>query len=315
MSEGLHIICFGEPMVELRSATGGLLSQGFGGDVYNTLIHLNRLMGPSVKASLCTAIGSDTFSDDFQALLKDEGVSSDYLVRDENGTMGLYAITLDDAGERSFTYWRGQSAARHFMSHAELKSDSIIADADMIYFSGITLAIQSDREREAFFDLLNKARAKGTKIAFDPNYRARLWGDSETARKWTRTAYKISDIIFTGTEDERLFESRISEDIIANILKKHGDRDIVVTDGINRVYAHCGGHKHTVPTIDVVSVVDTTGAGDAFNAGFLSVYLRGGTPEEALANANRLAAYIVTVRGAIPSLSDFKTNYHGQSAI
>ncbi|WP_416877251.1 sugar kinase [Litorimonas sp.] len=315
MNDLLHIVCFGEPMVELRSANGGLLSQGFGGDVYNTLIHLNRLMGEKVNASLCTAIGSDTFSDDFENLLNEEGVSTDYLIRDKTGTMGLYAITLDEAGERSFTYWRGQSAARHFMSHPDLKLSDLIANSDLIYFSGITLAIQSDSEREGFFNLLNKAKANGAKIAFDPNYRARLWEDREIARKWTRAAYKISDIIFTGTEDERLFESRTSEEIIANILKKHGERDIVVTDGINRVHAYCGGENHTVPTIDVVTVVDTTGAGDAFNAGFLSVYLQGGTPEDALANANRLASYIVTVRGAIPPLSDFKTNYHGQSAI
>lgn len=312
----VKVFAIGEAMAELSAAnsetSSSLLKAGYGGDVINTLIHLNRLMGDTLEGTFVSGIGQDIFSDGFRDLLEKEGLSLDGLVTDEARNIGLYAIKLDPDGERSFTYWRDTSAARTMLSHEEFPNKAIAANADMVYFSGITLAILSEEDREALFFTLEEAKSNGSKIAFDPNYRERLWENEETAKRWIRRAYKLSHLIFTGTEDERLFESTTSEQIIETIIKIHGERDIVVTDGINRVQAHVNGKNISVPTIDVVSVVDTTGAGDAFNAGFLSVYLSGGTAEDALATANQLAAYVVTIRGAIPREEEFRVNYHGR---
>jgi len=312
----VKLFAIGEAMAELSSAdsetSSSLLKAGYGGDVINTLIHLNRLMGKNLDGVFVSGIGQDIFSDGFVELLKKEGLSTKGLITDTQRNIGLYAIKLDPEGERSFTYWRDTSAARTMLAHDAFPKDKIIATSDMIYLSGITLAILSEADRESLFSILESAKSNGAKIAFDPNYRARLWNDEEIAKTWIRRAYKLSNLIFTGTEDERLFDSTTSEQIIETILERHGERDIVVTDGINRVQAHVNGKRIGVPTIPVVSVVDTTGAGDAFNAGFLSVYLSGGTAEDALATANQLAAYVVTVRGAIPRAEEFRVNYHGR---
>jgi len=307
----LRVHMIGEVMAELSPAPGQQFRFGYGGDVFNTIIHLKRLMGDTVDARLVTGLGSDIFSDGLRVLLSNEAISDAGLVIDPTRNIGLYAISLDTDGERSFTYWRGQSAARTMMQSSAFPRDDI-GGPGLIYLSGITLAILPESDRNTLMDILDSARKTGATIAFDPNYRARLWETPDTARHWMRRAYKIADLIFTGTEDERLFDSTTSAQIIDTILDRHGPRDIIVTDGINHVQAYINGIRISVPTVDVVTVVDTTGAGDAFNAGFLSIYLRGGPPDEALRAANRLAAYLVTVRGAIPDAAEFKTHYHGQ---
>lgn len=309
MSLRVHMI--GEVMAELSPAPGQQFRFGYGGDVFNTIIHLKRLMGDAVDARFVTGLGRDIFSDGLRTRLKNEAISDAGLVTDPTRNIGLYAISLDADGERSFTYWRSQSAARTMMQGNSFPRRDMCAPG-LIYLSGITLAILPDADRNSLMDILETARQAGAKIAFDPNYRARLWETPSIARYWMRRAYKCADLIFTGTEDERLFDSTTSAQIIDTILERHGPRDIIVTDGINQVQAYVGGARISVPTLDVVTVVDTTGAGDAFNAGFLSVYLRGGPPDEALRTANRLAAYVVTVRGAVPDAKEFKTHYHGQ---
>src|ERR1700722_719248 len=96
-------------MLELSRAGDGGWRLGYGGDTLNTAIHLARM---GMEVSYVTALGSDPFSADLRTAWTAEGLDPTSLLTDPARNVGLYAIRTDDAGERTFSYWRGESAAR-----------------------------------------------------------------------------------------------------------------------------------------------------------------------------------------------------------
>ncbi|MEO0913898.1 MAG: PfkB family carbohydrate kinase, partial [Pseudomonadota bacterium] len=108
------------------------------------------------------------------------------------GTVGLYLISLEN-GERSFSYWRSQSAARQ-LAEDPVALEKAMGEAELIYFSGITLAILDAASREVFLSALRAARAGGKTIAFDPNLRPRLWPSEAEMREAVMQGAAVSDI-------------------------------------------------------------------------------------------------------------------------
>ena len=106
----MRVVCVGECMVELAPAGDGLLRQGFAGDTFNTAWYLKRLR-PDWQVDYLSAVGSDAISDAMLGFMAAAGIGTDHVARRTERTVGLYLITLDK-GERSFSYWRSQSAAR-----------------------------------------------------------------------------------------------------------------------------------------------------------------------------------------------------------
>ncbi len=139
------------------------------------------------RRPLCDRLGDDPFS---ATLLQDwtaEGIDTSLILRDPTRMPGLYAITTDEAGERSFSYWRGQSAARRTLSLSG--SEAVMAQAeqaDLLLYSLITLAILDEPSREHLFDLAQRVRARGGRVAFDGNYRPRLFASQDEARDLCR---------------------------------------------------------------------------------------------------------------------------------
>ena len=197
----MRIVVVGEGMIELSRADGGLWRLGHGGDTLNTAIHLAR-MGRDVR--YVTALGDDPFS---TTLLQDwaaEGIDTSLTLRDPTRMPGLYAITTDEAGERSFSYWRGQSAART-LSLPESEAVMVQAEqADLLLYSLITLAILDEPSREHLFDLAQRVRARGGRVAFDGNYRPRLFASQDEARELCRRAIGGCDIGLPTLEDEAM---------------------------------------------------------------------------------------------------------------
>jgi hypothetical protein len=133
-----RIICIGEAMLELSSRAGAC-HLGYGGDTLNTAIHLARL-GHDV--AYLTALGADPFSADLRSKWADEGLDTSLILTDTARNPGLYAISVDHAGERSFTYWRNDSAARQMFALPEI--ERVLAEAiqaDLLVYSLITLAV------------------------------------------------------------------------------------------------------------------------------------------------------------------------------
>lgn len=290
-----NVTVIGEAMLELSRGSGDSWNLRYGGDVINTAIHLAR-SGDTVR--LASALGADPMSADLCAAWEAEGVDTSLVLRAADRLPGLYAIETDATGERSFHYWRGEAAARR-MFDLPGSADMVAraAQSDLLYFSLITLAILPDAGREALLDLCANVRANGGKVAFDGNYRARLWSDAATACHWRDRAIAVSDMGLPTLADEvEMGAADDAQDAAARWGAGEG-REVVVKLGGDG----CLVDGTIVPIPQRVPVIDSSGAGDAFNGGYLHARLAGATPVDAALAGHRLAGWNIGRRGAIPA--------------
>ncbi|MFO1254115.1 MAG: sugar kinase [Sphingomonadaceae bacterium] len=281
-------------MLEL-ARKGGDWQLGYGGDTLNTAIHLARL-GHDV--AYLTALGSDPLSSDLKGKWAAEGLDTSLVLDHPSRSTGLYAISTDAAGERSFAYWRDTSAAREmFALPGSAAALAAAVHADLIAFSLITLAILPPEGRNALLGLARQLRADNRLVAFDGNYRARLWPDATEARAARDAAIAVADIGLPTLEDEIALGGGASPELVAKHWQDLGCQETVVKLGP----AGCSlpGGKVVAPA-EVLSPVDTSGAGDAFNAGYLGARLRGEDPLNAAAAGHALAGWTIMRPGAIP---------------
>jgi 2-dehydro-3-deoxygluconokinase len=291
----MRAVLIGEAMLELSQDSSGW-RLGYGGDTLNTAIHLARA---GVDTAYLTALGSDPFSDDLKRQWTAEGLDTTLVLTDSARNPGLYAITNDEAGERSFTYWRGESAARGLFACAGIEEALDKAtQADLLGFSLITLAILPDDAREQLFALAAKVRANGGKVAFDGNYRPRLWERAADACAARDAAIACADIGLPTLEDEAMLSGVCDADAVAAHWASLGCAETIVKLGA----AGCRLPDGIIlPPPEVLPPVDTSGAGDAFNGGYLSARLGGASFAEAALEGHNLAGWCVMQRGAIPA--------------
>ena len=292
-------LAIGECMVEMAPTGGDHYAMGFAGDTFNTAWYLRKLAGDDVTVSYFSAVGDDAASDRMVAFMRDAGVQPE--MRVIPGTaVGLYMISLKD-GERSFSYWRSASAARQ-MADGLTELPNLTA-GDVAFFSGITLAILPPEGRETLLNVLAKARAEGVRIVFDPNLRPRLWASNTEMCDWIMRGAAVSDISLPSFEDEATFFNDADK---AATAKRYADVGVtlsIVKDGADAVLIDAAGQsQETVTPMKVAQVVDTTAAGDSFNAGFLSGVLAGQSNADAVRAGCALAAQVVGKRGALVQL-------------
>jgi 2-dehydro-3-deoxygluconokinase len=287
-----RIVCVGEAMLELsRQGDGWRL--GYGGDTINTAIHLARA---GHDTAYLTALGGDPFSAEIKERWQAEGLDVSLVLTHPSANIGLYAIATDDQGERSFTYWREASAARAMFALDGI--DVALAEAetaDLLYFSLITLAILPPEGRERLLALARRAR----RVAFDSNYRPRLWPSAEEARDARDAAIAVSDIGLPTLEDEaQLLSAPWGEDLVAAHWEELGCAETVVKLGAQGARLPDGRILAPERALDPV---DTSGAGDAFNAGYLAARIDGARIEAAVMAGHALAGWTIMRPGAIPA--------------
>lgn len=281
-------------MLELSRGSSGW-DLGYGGDTLNTAIHLARA---GVATAYLTALGTDPFSTDLLARWAAEGLDTSLVLTHPTRNPGLYAITCDDAGERSFTYWRSESAARHLFDCNGIEPASeAAAQADLLGFSLISLAILPDADRRKLLALAHEVRGRGGLVVFDGNYRPRLWPDPQAAREWRDAAIAVASIGLPTLEDEAAISGeQLAAQVIAH-WRDLGCAEVVVKMGSAGA---CLPDGRLIPPPAILNPVDTSGAGDAFNGGYLVARLNGATSEDAVMAGHRLAGWCVIHRGAIP---------------
>ncbi|WP_026381696.1 sugar kinase [Afifella pfennigii] len=294
----MDVLAIGECMVEL-STEDGRCSLAYGGDTFNTAIYCAR---EGVTSGFATALGAgDPYSAAILELARSEGVVTDVALSVAGRLPGLYAIDIDAAGERRFFYWRESSPARQLFELAE--AEKVIAAmraAKWVYFSGITLGIYSDDGLSRFHAALEAARAAGTKIAFDGNWRPALWGgDIDHARAVYRRFLSLAHLLLPSADDEKLLWGVASEAEALDALNEHGVTEIVMTCGAGDVLLRAGGRQARLPLQERVQPVDTTAAGDSFNAAYLAARIKGLSPEAAVERGQALARHVIGHRGAI----------------
>ncbi|MER9326429.1 sugar kinase [Mesorhizobium sp. M0488] len=304
---GNGVASIGECMLELSGQTGPNWRMGFAGDTFNTLWALHALSGDR-PATYVSAFGDDPFSQDQIGFFAENGIGIGSSPVIPGARPGLYAITLTGA-ERSFTYWRGDAAARQLASDPSSLSKSLENQA-LVYFSGITLAILDDAARATLLVAVAKARAAGSTVAFDPNYRPRLWRSREDAQAAIVEALAVTDIALPTFPDEQMLFGDENPQATADRLGQLVD-EVVVKNGEAPALVAEKGALHDVPAIHVAAPVDTTGAGDSFNGAYLAARLAGHDPVEAARRAHRVAAAVVQVRGALAPFATLQAAFEG----
>jgi 2-dehydro-3-deoxygluconokinase len=295
----MRVACIGECMVELTlpREAGDAGRVGFAGDTLNAAVYLKR-SAPEIEVAYVTALGDDPLSERMLGFFAGEDIDTRLVERRNGRVPGLYAISLDATGERSFTYWRDTSAARTlFLPPAEVTPERL-AGFDLIYLSGITLAVLAPEARAALAAFLPDYRRQGGLVSFDSNYRPRLWSDVATAREAIAAFWAQTDVGLPSLDDEMaLWGDPDADAVLARLraagvargaLKRGGEGPLPI------------GPAGPLPGFAPAErVVDTTAAGDSFNGAYLAALLTGAPEPDCLAAGHATAAKVIGHPGAI----------------
>ena len=282
-----RIACIGEAMIEL-SMDGDQAHLAVAGDTLNTAIYLKRSW-PDVAVDYVTCLGQDMLSKRIVEFIAANDLGHANIQRIAHKSPGLYAINTAPDGERSFTYWRGDSAAQQMFSDADFR---FLEQFDGLYLSGITLAILPQNLRLALLEWLQTAQVQ---LIFDSNYRPYLWEDHATAHKIIAGFWQRADISLPSIDDEmEIFgqteaqvEQRFLTQAKSGALKRGARGPLSLGTPVVAQYE------------PVTDVLDTTAAGDSFNGGYLGALLSGKGQAAALQAGHALAAQVVQYCGAI----------------
>lgn len=301
MTKIKRIAVIGEAMLELSHQTPTFLSLAFAGDTLNFAIYLRRLLqNQAMDIHYVTALGQDAYSDQMLLDWQNEGLKIDLIQRIENKLPGLYLIRTDSKGERTFYFYRSESAARElFKGDNRIALSQQLIGMDYLYFSGISLAILDAASREYFSDILQKAKQAGAQIILDTNYRPSLWTNADSARKSIQTFLKYVDIALPTFIDDQLVFGDTTPEATVQRLFENGVTEIVVKCGDQPALVATKDHQQRVPSCLVDKVIDTTAAGDSFNSAYLAARLLNFDPIKATLFGHKLAAKVITQPGAI----------------
>jgi 2-dehydro-3-deoxygluconokinase len=297
-AERSRAVCVGEVLIELKRGADGRFALSCGGDTFNTAIYLARA---GVNVSFATALGDDPYSESILALAAAEGISADLVLRAAGRLPGLCLVENGPSGERSGRYWREGSPVGELFELPDWMrvAESLLA-AKLIYFSGITLSLFSTTGIGRFLAVLEVARQQGVKVAFDGNFRPRGWnGDLARTRTVFIETLKRVDIALPTFDDEAVLWGDPSPEATVARLQAFGIGEIVVKNGPNSALVAGSASQEFVPVPEVVIPVDTTAAGDGFNAGYLAARLEGRDPAQAAGAAHRLAGDVIRHPGAL----------------
>ena len=292
-----RVVAIGECMVELSSAGEGLLRRRFAGDACNTAVYLKRAR-PGIEVSFLTVTGSDPLSLQMRQAWAAEGIDDGLAFTNPARRPALYLIETDARGERRFHYWRSDSAARGWFKALQAAGGaSVLEGCDLVYVSGISLAILPEEQWPAAVALLAD-RPKGVRLAFDPNLRPALWDSLEEARACLEAMAGVADILLPSRQDlEGLFGPAAPHALMRRLIDL-GAREAALTAEADDCLVWDGQEVRALKP-PAARVVDTSGGGDSFNGAYLGARLTGADAFTAAAEGLELAARVVGERGAL----------------
>ncbi len=312
--EQLDIICLGELLIDFVSLDRDMSlagSSGFkkapGGAPANVAAGVARL---GLKAGFIGKVGDDPFGAYLRNVLDELGVDTSFLMADPDARTTLSFVAQKSDGVRDCMFYRNPGA------DMRLRPDELdgnyFGGAAIFHFGSISLGCEP--VKSATLHAIKLAREKGALISYDPNLRPSLWPDMETARREILAAFPLADIVKISEEEYGDILGVDSPEACAEAILGMGAKLVVVTLGPNGCYYSDGTHSGSLPTFGDVTVVETTGAGDAFVAATLSGIrsrLKNGDPgalraddafRRILFSANAAGSLATTKLGAIPSL-------------
>lgn len=282
------------------------LKQSFAGDVFNTAVYLKRVFS-DMKVNIVTAVGTDEFSTNMVEYFQQQSIETDFVYRSDDKIAGLYSIKTDSDGERTFTYWRENSAAKQVMKSIDSTEIDKMSQGDVFFFSGISLAVVTPEDRPKFWEMVEQLKSKGVQIIFDPNYRARMWTSPDEAKQQYHQAFTLSNISLPGVDDfKQLYQLNTAEEVIT-FSEDYTFDELVIKNGEQGVVYIKDNVRTDISITPVDNVVDTTSAGDSFNGVFVGARTAGIEGNEAIKLASASAALVIQHKGAIVDQDVFQT--------
>jgi fructokinase len=308
------VICFGEALIDFLqfdAQLGGPLSlnnycQYPGGAPANASVAVAKLGG---KALFLGQVGDDAFGRFLENALQTYLVDTRYLLKHPTAKTALAFVMLDDEGERSFSFYRDQSADVLF-TPAQIP-ESIFKAEDFVHFCSNTLTtVDITKTTQAIIDLAKKANVV---VSFDVNLRHNLWSLGQADIALVNTFVKQADVL-KFSKSELTYLAGGDEDNYIEGLLTRGCQLLLVTNDGNAIEYFSQFHRgQVVPP--KVNVVDTTAGGDAFSGGLLFQLSQSGDWRDILQNSNKLkslvqfsvdcGAHAVARAGAFPALPEY----------
>jgi len=291
----VDLLCMGEPMLEfnqLPPQPDGSLHylEGHGGDTSNAAVAAAR---HGAKVGMITGLGRDMPGDSFMALWEREGIDTSTVTRTDRYQTGVYFVTHNAAGHHFLHYRTNSAAAMYGPEDVPVRS---INHARMLYLSGISQGI-STTACDATLAAIDTARRHGVKIAYDTNYRPRLWPPARAAAVM-RAAMEAVDYALPSIEDVRTLTGLTDPDAMLDYYLRLGPGVVVLKMGESGAYLATHEARVRIPAL-TVRAVDATGAGDTFCGSFMARLLAGDTPEPAARYASVAAALKCEGYGAV----------------
>lgn len=306
------ITALGELLIDFTPA--GISPQGMrlfeqnpGGAPANMLAAAAKF---GMKTAFIGKVGKDMHGDFLKETLIGAGINTDNLIQDEKYFTTLAFVSLKENGEREFAFARKPGADTNLCMK---EIDSEILENTRIFHVG-SLSLTDDPARTATYEAINIARNSGAMISYDPNYRAALWSDPETAQLRMQSLIPCADMMKISDEETALLTPyQDPEEAIRYLLRK-GVRLVAVTLGSDGALI---GNENGIVKAEGFSshAVDTTGAGDSFWGGFVASFLREETAPEHLTRAqmikcgrigNAVASLCVEHRGGISAIPEIE---------
>ena len=302
------VTALGELLIDFTSygtseAGNELFERNPGGAPANVLACLSKC---GKKTAFIGKVGKDMHGRFLKGVLEDNGIDTAGLTEDEDTFTTLAFVSLNEKGERSFSFAR-KPGADTMLSESEIRED-VIRDSRIFHVGSLSLT--AEPARSATLRALQTAKEAGCIISYDPNYRAPLWENEATAVNGMRSVLPYVDVMKLSDEETELLTGIADPQIAAKRLTESGISLVAVTMGDRGALIAVKDGSVTVPAFPA-ETIDTTGAGDAFFGGLLTCLLESGkhpsdvTLKEAEAfagYANAAASLCVEKRGAISAM-------------
>ena len=292
----INLCSIGEAMIEISNIKNSLYNQSFAGDTLNFCNYLDK---KKLNAFFLSAIGKSEINQSLLDFVKSKNISTKYIKQINQFEVGLYLIKNKDNGEKQFFYWRDESAAKHYFNNIDfLNLYKELKNFDYIYFSGITLSIIHISKLNNFIKLLRLLKSKKIKIVFDFNIRPTRW-NKKNLNNFLDSVVKFVDICFLSGEDMNYWKNKNNIKSYEQIVRKYKIKHSIFRKNAKFTYVFLNKTRYVFRNKLLKKVVDTSGAGDGFNAAYLSNFIVNNDPVLALKAGSSLGSKIVMKKGAI----------------
>lgn len=263
------------------------------------------------KTALLGKVGDDTFGKLLVGTLDKAGIRTEGIVTDHNTFTTLAFVTIDQTGNREFSFARKPGADTQ-LRFEELNL-SLIDEAKIFHFG--TLSLTDEPTRSATYQAVAYAKSRGKLITYDPNLRKPLWKSMEEARKQILWGLAQADVVKISDEEVEFLWNCTPEEGADKLLREYGVSLAMVTLGPRGAYLKNQNGECYVAS-PKVSPIDTTGAGDIFGGSAVSRILEFGiVPGELTTEQmNTVGSFAATAAslsteksGGIPSIPEMET--------